>query len=165
MHQLCRQDFGDRDQVFDPVDVRTEGIINRWSELDASGAIDDDTNLARQPLQVSRLDSAMGPANVARPNRDLLVEEIFPSLFSDRGQRRGLECFAVKPFLGGNIPPWPNEDVEVLEVRKAIEEQPQDDLAQETVPPGQKDFTLMKSFTDVCQHQLSRHLQPGKGGA
>lgn len=55
--------------------------------------------------------------------------------------------------------------MEMLELREPIEKQSQEDLSQEAVPPGYEDFMLVKRLTDVCQQQLSRHLEPGKGTA
>ena len=154
MEKLGSQSLRHSRHVLDPIDIGIEGIIDWREEVDTPGAIDDEADACRQSLQIRGSDPAAGTAHVASPDCDLLAKRDLASLSGDGLERRGSQRFGVKALLSREITRRSLQDVKVLEVRETIQDQPQHDLAQESIGPGQKDLVLLERLRDVGQEQL-----------
>ena len=137
----------------DAIDIGSEGIIDRRIEIHQARAIDNDAHAARQLLQSGGIQPAIGLPHVTGQNRYLVLEECRPESCDDGCQGRRGQGLLMEPFPGRKGQPRPEQQVDALQVRKAIEENTEHDLAQEPVSPGQQDLMRAKCLTNVY-HRL-----------
>src|SRR5712692_7379712 len=154
VHELRFEALGQSDQVFDSVHVGAERVVHGREELDATGAVDDDSDSPRQLFEVSRVKHAIGLADVARPNGNFVLKGVLAALAGDSLDGGRLKDFGLKSFRGRKILLGANEDVEAFELRVAVQNESQQDLAQEAVRPRHEDFVLTELFSDVNQVRL-----------
>ena len=82
------------------------------------------------------------------------MKEVLAALPGDSLDSGRLKDFGFKSFRGRKILLGANDDVEAFELRVAVQNESQQDLAQEAVRPGQEDFVLTELLSDVNQVRL-----------
>ena len=65
-----------------------------------------------------------------------------------------LPLVALLGWVGGDST---QKDVEVLELREAVNEQTQHNFAEKTIGAGQQDFVVTKHLRQICPVQLLAH--------
>ncbi len=140
-----------RDGIFGAIDVRCEGVVDGRKKLDQPGTIDNQANPAGHAAKSFLLKAAVRLAEVARMERDSLAHQLEANLLNDGRQRGRGEHVLCETLLGRRLPLRPHENMNVLEIREAVQEQSDEDLAQETVRPDQQDFMPAKSLTGIDQ--------------
>src|SRR5205823_5270842 len=101
MNELRIQQLHELDQIPYTVHIRDQRFIERGTELHEAGGVYDHVHSSAQLAHKLRTQTAEGKAQIPLDDRDLPPDVLFPELFHDPAQRRGLQDLGVETSLAG----------------------------------------------------------------